>query len=59
MTELTAIFQLHHTGIKTSVSRSHGANRDSFQLHHTGIKTFGDCVLLLWRGGISIAPYRN
>ena len=32
-------FQLHHTGIKTKLSKKSAIIRDLFQLHHTGIKT--------------------
>jgi len=33
------LFQLHHTGIKTSVQEAASTIQISFQLHHTGIKT--------------------
>ena len=34
-----ALFQLHHTGIKTQQLGAGQDNRKPFQLHHTGIKT--------------------
>ena len=33
-------FQLHHTGIKTSIDEINAYLKRKFQLHHTGIKTF-------------------
>ena len=35
----TSLFQLHHTGIKTSSCKAWRSKARSFQLHHTGIKT--------------------
>ena len=38
--ELISIFQLHHTGIKTSEKQGYKKSATFiFQLHHTGIKT--------------------
>ncbi|ERJ64155.1 hypothetical protein HMPREF1554_02172, partial [Porphyromonas gingivalis F0569] len=34
-----AIFQLHHTGIKTNIELKRIGEIERFQLHHTGIKT--------------------
>ena len=34
-----AVFQLHHTGIKTEFVVKPDVIADLFQLHHTGIKT--------------------
>ena len=39
---ITASFQLHHTGIKTTVVKEIFWCRSLFQLHHTGIKTDRD-----------------
>ncbi len=46
MTELTAIFQLHHTGIKTLPAVYCLSQLAEFQLHHTGIKTLS---VFAWR----------
>ncbi|ERJ81433.1 hypothetical protein HMPREF1988_02029, partial [Porphyromonas gingivalis F0185] len=59
ITTLTGvIFQLHHTGIKTTRIHLFLLLFLTFQLHHTGIKTYRmlniSCFAL-----ISIAPYRN
>ena len=41
------LFQLHHTGIKTTVALSQARTVALFQLHHTGIKTWQS-----YRGGL-------
>ena len=53
-----AVFQLHHTGIKTDKSAPCPVFKRKFQLHHTGIKTCNFLFIFIWLG-ISIAPYRN
>ena len=40
---LTALFQLHHTGIKTNGKAARAFFVFIFQLHHTGIKTAAVC----------------
>ena len=55
----TALFQLHHTGIKTGAAVADGGLPDPFQLHHTGIKTWQLLSDEMFVSTISIAPYRN
>ena len=43
-----ALFQLHHTGIKTHLTHRAIHSEAQFQLHHTGIKT----IMFLIRNSI-------